>query len=323
MIMDKTNKPNSTDNEVNIGAEKAAFDPAVLVTNETTIEIKAVTGDNLPGQIDEIMSESTDKFSGGAHLIGGAAQPSRSFRIFNTMLGVVGELFITIGVLIGLFVVWQLWWTNLEAYFAQTKIYNDYSAKLPPIPGIGHGKANKIGTLHGPDEAPPVEKIGNSPGIPIGIIRIPKFGDDFKSVILQSTSSSEVLGVGSLGHYVETALPGEIGNFAIAGHRQSSGGVLLYIDSLKNGDVFIVETPQTWLVYKIYKHHIVKPSHVSVLYPVPEEEGVKPTKRLMTVTTCHPLFSTRERWIVHAELLHWTYRKDGVPPELKYTRGLS
>ena len=61
---------------------------------------------------------------------------------------------------------------------------------------------------------------------------------------------------------------------------------------------------------------IVAPSDVDVIAPVPGDPGAVPTERLITLTTCHPMFSARERFIVHGVLDYWAPTSDGIPAEL-------
>ncbi len=56
-------------------------------------------------------------------------------------------------------------------------------------------------------------------------------------------------------HYGGTQLPGEVGNFAMAGHRVGKGEPFLNLDKLKAGDPVIVETATTWFVYRVVGAH--------------------------------------------------------------------
>ena len=113
------------------------------------------------------------------------------------------------------------------------------------------------------------------------------------------------------GHYPDTALPGQIGNFSIAGHRIRK--IFWRIDELKPGDVIGVETRDFWYVYKVYGHEVVVPSAVQVVAPVPDKPGVKPTERWMTMTACHPKYSAAQRYVVFAQLVKTYPRAEGLP----------
>jgi sortase A len=157
------------------------------------------------------------------------------------------------------------------------------------------------------------------PTIPLGTgianLYIPQFGPDYHWAIVQGTSQA-VLADGP-GHYVGTALPGRIGNFAVAGHRVGKGEPFLNLDQLHPGDAVIVETRSAWYVYRVkgLEHglakpdgdgvpgrEIVAPSDGAVLLPYPDHPGTAPFERLMTLTTCHPKFTATQRMIVHAVL---------------------
>ena len=131
------------------------------------------------------------------------------------------------------------------------------------------------------------------------------------------------------GHYEGTAGPGEVGNFAVAGHRVGKGSPFLNLDKLDPGDPIVVETQDTWYVYRVIGDRqtgeltdpayggiagrfVTSPSDRGVIAPVPGQQGAVPVHRLLTLTTCHPKFSAAERMIIHAYL-------DGDPlPKAQY-----
>lgn len=247
----------------------------------------------------------------------------KKVSIFNFLLGLLGELLITAGVLIGLFVVWQLWWTDIEAAGQQKVLLSEVAEQLPALtpPDLTTGK-NKVGQVHPGTEAPPIADVSKNTGQTMGVMWIPAFGNNYKVAMLQGVDLHKVLGTGSMGHYKNTQLPGEIGNTAFAGHRQSHGSPLLEVDRIKEGDSIIVETSKAWLVYKVTSYEIVEPTKVEVINPVPGKVGATPSERILTLTTCHPLYSMAERYIVYAKLDHWTLRSDGVPPELENNKAV-
>lgn len=240
----------------------------------------------------------------------------RPARILNTILGLIGEICITLGIILGLFVVWELWWTDIEAGKKQEVILQQVETKFSPI-------VNKLGQVHNANEPLPEEEFSTKKGDVLATLRVPTWGDKYRIAIMEGVSEYGVLDTGSAGHYPDTAFPGQVGNFAIAAHRQTHGRPFWNIDQLKVGDTLIVETPKTWQVYKIDKFYITKPQDSNAISPVPgQDPKVEPTERYITLTTCHPLYSMAERWIVNAKLSHWTLRSDGVPPELKNSKGV-
>jgi sortase A len=121
------------------------------------------------------------------------------------------------------------------------------------------------------------------------------------------------------GHYPDTALPGEVGNFSVAGHRIRK--IFWRLDELREGDVIGVETRENWYVYKVTSQEVVLPSAVEVVAPVPGKPRAKPTKAMLTLTTCNPKFNNYERLIIHAQLTDTVPRDQtledaGKPPEL-------
>ena len=98
-------------------------------------------------------------------------------------------------------------------------------------------------------------------------------------------------------------MPGAIGNFALAGHRLTHGSAFMKIADLRLGDPIVVETPTTWYVYRVTASLIVNPDQVDVIDPVPEHPGEQPTRALLTLTSCSPLFGHTQRYIVHAALV--------------------
>ena len=123
---------------------------------------------------------------------------------------------------------------------------------------------------------------------------IPKL--DKHWVVVQGVSPADIRY--APGHYPDTAMPGEIGNFSMAGHRTKA--IFWDIDKLVAGDPIVVETADTWFVYKVTGHEIVKPTAVEVVAPVPDQPGTTPTQALLTLTTCNPKFNNYQRLVVHA-----------------------
>jgi sortase A len=116
------------------------------------------------------------------------------------------------------------------------------------------------------------------------------------------------------GHYPKSALPGQEGNFAVAGHRMPS--VWWDLDLMRNGDALVVETKNEWVVYKVYKNHIISPRQVEVVAPDPDNPTAAPTRSLITLTTCNPKWDNYQRLVVHGELDRTLPKSMGTPAEL-------
>ncbi|KOU68040.1 hypothetical protein ADK57_15930 [Streptomyces sp. MMG1533] len=118
----------------------------------------------------------------------------------------------------------------------------------------------------------------------LATLRIPRFGSDYDPVIVEGVSRS-ALEKGP-GHFPGTAMPGEIGNFAIAGHRTGWGQPFHRLQGLTKGDEIKVYRHRKTYTYRVTRAEVVKPSDVGVVLPVPNRPGVKPDKARITLTTC-------------------------------------
>lgn len=226
------------------------------------------------------------------------------------VLGVVGELLITAGVFLGLFVVWQLWWTDVEAHSEAATVLETFDDDAVEVPDVTVDEESKV------TEDPPEVDIFADEAV-FAALRVPRWGSDYRVPIAQGVDLATVLNKGYVGHYTETAMVGEVGNFSLAGHRLSYGSAFRNVDKLQVGDAIVVETSDNWYVYQVSDWHIVDPTAVEVIAPVPNEPGAEPTQRLLTLTSCHPLFSTEERYIVHAEFVYSAPKSAGTPAELE------
>ncbi len=99
----------------------------------------------------------------------------------------------------------------------------------------------------------------------------------------------------AVGHYPETPLPGEQGNAALAGHRTMFGHPFRRLDELKSGDTIETWTAKRHAVYRVVKIARVDPGNVGVIAP---SKG-----HTITLTTCNPVGSARERLVVTGELV--------------------
>lgn len=227
------------------------------------------------------------------------------------VVGVVGELLITLGVLVLAFLVWQLWWTDVEGNRAQAEIVENLAWEPPPTAA---GDTGPVIAEPRRDE-PPVD-AEPAHGVTIASLQVPRWDGEPERPISQGVDRPTVLDVLGIGHYPETAMPGGVGNFALAGHRTTYGKPFNRVAELQEGDPLIVRTPSTWYVYRVTSSAIVTPQDVDVIAPAPGQPGVEPTERVITLTTCHPMFSARERYIVHGVLDYWAPVADGTPAEL-------
>ena len=153
------------------------------------------------------------------------------------------------------------------------------------------------------------------PGQPWGVLRIPRLGGPTWAKPVLEGVGLDVLADG-LGHYPGTALPGDVGNLAVAGHRAGHGNPLIDIDTIQPGDVLVVETRAGWYVYRAVRHEIVAPTDVAVLAPVPEQPGRQATERWFTLTSCNPRYGSSMRYVVFSRFQEFVPRSQGLPTGL-------
>ncbi|MHB9860431.1 class E sortase [Streptomyces sp. YIM S03343] len=203
-----------------------------------------------------------------------------------TAVSVFGELLITAGLVLGLFVVYSLWWTNVIADRAADR----------------QGDEVRDNWAHG----------GSGPGAldtkdGIGFLHVPSMKNG--EVLVEKGTSTEVLNDGVAGYYtdpVKSALPmsGKDGNFTLAAHRDGHGAKFHNIDKVQKGDPIVFETKDKWYVYKVYN---ILPEtskyNVQVLAQVPKDSGRKKPGHYITLTTCTPVYTSRYRYVVWGELV--------------------
>jgi sortase A len=223
-----------------------------------------------------------------------------------SVVGVLGEVLITAGVLVLMFLGWQLWLQDIlvggqlhQEAVQQTKEW-DKKAVAPPA------GSTAIPVLQAPANA---QKFA--------YLIVPRWNEpgqaDYYRPIAQGIGVSDVLNKYNLGHYPTTQMPGEVGNFAIASHRSAYGGNLHLIHELHVGDHIFVETQDGWYQYSFRNLQYVQPTGVGVIDPVPDVPGVQPTDRMITLTSCNPFYSTAERIIAYGMFDKFYPRDPGKP----------
>jgi len=204
-------------------------------------------------------------------------------------------LILAFGVLVLLFVAYQLWGTGLYTRARQSQLRAEFNRELAHL----HQRSPRLPTPSTPTTTTtvPFEGVvepvpGDVPadGQPVGTIVIPKIGADY--VVVQGVSTTDLeLGPG---HYPGTPLPGQPGNAAIAGHRTTYLAPFANINELQPGDPIYVTTVQGRFEYLVTRSLVVDPSDVAVLDPTST-----PT---LTLTTCNPRYSAAQRLVVQATL---------------------
>ncbi len=225
------------------------------------------------------------------------------------VVGGVGRTLIGLGVLILLFVAYQLWGTGLQEARAQSALFDELEALLE-AEAVDTPATTTTTVAAEPDEEPepaPTTMGAWAPpppeGSAVAILRIPTIGLE-KAVV-------EGVSVAALkrgpGRYPETPMPGQEGNAAIAGHRTTYGAPFYRLDELEPGDPILVTTRQGRFEYRVRETKIVHPSQVEVLDPTDDNR--------LTLTTCHPRFSAAQRLVVVAELIGEAAPAPPPPPD--------
>ncbi|MFT2817389.1 class E sortase [Leifsonia sp. A12D58] len=244
----------------------------------------------------------------------GTRRSGRRRRPRVTIVGVIGELLITAGVLVLLFLGWQLWWNDLVTANAQTDAATEISQqwiKAAPVAPVEPVSPDPV------DYGEPIIAAPAVDGEAFAVLYVPRFGTDYHRTIAGGTGTSVLnsmrLGVG---HYLDTQMPGEVGNFAVAAHRSAYGGALHLINELQLGDSIYVQTADGYYTYTFRDLEYVQPTQVDVIAAVPHQPGATPTDRLITLTSCNPLYSTAERIIAYGVFEGWQPLEAGPPAEL-------
>jgi sortase A len=232
----------------------------------------------------------------------GASKPRRRISV----IGVLGELLITSGVFVLLFLGWQLWFNDIV-------VGNQlHSESLEQSQAWQRDEST---AAHGTPEDPPV-MAAPAPGAVFGLLIVPRFGADYYRPIAEGTGTVAVLNKGEIGHYPSTQLPGEVGNVGVAAHRKAYGKPFDQINNLVVGDRIYIETADGWYSYLFRNLEYVRPTGVGVIAPVPQQDGATATDRLLTLTSCNPPFTAAERIIAYSVFDRFYPRADGPPDEI-------
>jgi sortase A len=229
---------------------------------------------------------------------------SRAGTVVRAGVRGVGQTLITVGVVLLLFCVYELYITNLVTAREQDRLSEELRRSWTE-PAARPGDPVAV--------APVAVDLGTG----IAVLRVPRLGEGWNAeppVVVEGTSVEDLKS--GPGRIVETGQPGELGNMVISGHRTTYGAPFADIDQLQPGDAVVVETRDTWFTYRVTGSEIVSPSSVEVALPVPGQPGVEPTQSLLTFTTCHPKYSARQRLIVYSELEQELAKADGDPAAL-------
>jgi sortase (surface protein transpeptidase) len=274
-------------------------------------------------------------------------QPPEPPERGRTALRTVGEVLITAGMVVLLFVVYELYVTNIFSAQKQASATTSLNQEWDTVTGPLRTPHYDLTDGHG-----------------IAKLYIPSFGQDYVFTVVEGTTQND-LAIGP-GHYVGSALPGQPGDFAVAGHRVGEGAPFDDLGLVQSCDSILIETQSDWYVYRMLPlpgevanwattkgkttqcdgpngeakvkplgglyaqtvgREIVLPTEGDVVAPIPHHYGEKVSAgqeaSLLTLTTCNPKFSAAQRMILHAVLVKdWKKsvgNPDKMPPEMKET----
>ena len=234
-------------------------------------------------------------------------------RDWRWWVGGVGKTLIAAGLLMFGFVAYQLWGTAIETARAQSALESEFEELLAGVPATedtddpGDPEAATptsapAATVPGPATSVPDDVTGTTAaerpaavveeGDPIARIEMPTIGVD--NIVVAGVDKGDLKK--GPGHYPDTPMPGQLGNAAIAGHRTTYGQPFFDVDKLQIGDEIVVTTLEGRFVYRVTGQQIVQPSDYQVV------ATTDPTSATLTLTSCHPKWTARERIIIFSEL---------------------
>lgn len=192
------------------------------------------------------------------------------------------------------------------------------SAGIAAVPAAAATTTTAIASAAPPQGEPPIVAQPAAHQV-FATMHVPRFGQGWTRSIGEGVSESRVLNREDInvGHYSSTQMPGQIGNFAVAAHRETHSGPFSEISALQIGDPIVIETPEAFFVYRYRNTEYVLPSGVGVLDATPQSGSENPGDRIITLTSCNPRMSTAERIIAYGVLDTWAPNTgQGMPTDI-------
>jgi sortase A len=249
-------------------------------------------------------------------------RPQPSPRHRTSVIGVIGEVLITAGVITLLYVVWQLWIGDM-IYGAERNATGQELSQTWAQEYVPPADAPEAPVEPAPDAEPVTAEpiILPEPGDAelFGVMHIPRFGSEYAVPMAGGVTRSRTLDPIGIGHYPGTSMPGEPGNFAVAAHRTTWGMPFNRIAELHVGDAIVIETEGGWYTYRFRTLEYVTPDQVEVLLAVPQAMDVPAGTAYITMTSCSPMYSMAERIVAYGVFDSFTPRTAGPPPVLTGT----
>ncbi len=223
---------------------------------------------------------------------------SRSSAVWR-VIGYAGEVLITLGIVLLLAVVYELWWTNVQAQQDRTR------GTRPNCRRPGQRSRRHLQPIVAP-----------IPAEAFGLMYIPRLRDHVWATPLIEGVDSGDLARGS-GIFRAPPCPGRSAIRRSPATERPTGSHWPTWTNSQAGDLVYIETAAGWYTYRLRDDQIVEPTDVWVVDPVPgQPAGTTPTESLLTLVTCEPRWGSTSRWVWWGTLTDSRSRDQGPPPEL-------
>jgi sortase A len=212
--------------------------------------------------------------------------PRRAVRRRPSTLTIIGLCLLLLGIGTSAWVGWELFGDPLMDPGVASQKVSDLKSGWQ-----GKAESDGAGTV-----------TSTVPGDAVALLRIPSFGETYEVPIVYGTDDASLSK--GVGWFTASAKPGEIGNFALAGHRGCCGP-FVKLPTLPIGSQVIIETQDAVFTYVLDNHPAdltVDSSQTWVIDPVPGKPGTKPTQALITLVTCAELFHSPLRNVAFGHL---------------------
>jgi sortase A len=220
------------------------------------------------------------------------------------VVGLVGKVFIGLGLLMFAFVAYQLWGTGIQTAQAQNDLENQFQELLQNTTTLAPTTTVTTTTDTTPDTTLPASTTTTTipvapfapaaEGSPVAHLQIPSIGLDW--TVVEGVDPPDLKK--GPGHFPETPMPGQLGNAAIAGHRTTYGAPFFDLDKIKVGDLIQVSTLAGTYTYSVTGTTVVQPKEYAAVIPT-----VDPNVATLTLATCTPAYTAKQRLIVKATLV--------------------
>jgi len=265
--------------------------------SDDTVVLGAIRANDETRVLPAIRTPAVADDPGGGYF-GKHERTTKAGNAVRTSIRTAGEIMITIGLVLLLFSAYEVW--------GKSAIINQHQNDLDALLNQDWGDPTVTASTTGGAQLALPPPAGGT----IARLYVPRM--DKHWVVVEGVDRADIRF--APGHYPKTALPGQIGNFSVAGHRTPA--IFWDLDKVKVGDPIVVETRGNYFVYRVSQVEIVKPTAVQVVAPVPNHPGQTPTEAMMTLTTCNPKWDNYQRMVVHAKLVSTTPHSAGAPVAL-------